>query len=247
VKSVRWMVSYILVAVVGLGLAFVVSVRFMAPAHSQGAPASGDLPPEFMKEVQSTQVPPPAGQVPPPPAQTPAGQVPPPPTQQQPPQGQIPPPPGQQQQPAANQFVPQPPQQQVPQDNVGDGATATPAPIPTSHPDDYFYDPTGKRDPFKAFRAVVVTTGQKQTAALEPLQKFELDRLQIVGILWEVRTPRAMVRDPDGLVHTVVKNTRIGRNEGYVAAIREGEIVVIETRYDDGKPVREPRVLEFRK
>lgn len=233
-KSVRWMVSYILVAVVGLGLAFAVSVRFMAPAHSQGAPASGDLPPEFMKEVESTQVPPEQGQVPPPPPQ------------QQPPEGQIPPPPGQEQ-PAGNQFIPPPPPQQAPQENVGDGATATPAPIPTSHPDDYFYDPTGKRDPFKAFRAIVPNVGQKQTAALEPLQKFELDRLQIVGILWEVRTPRAMVRDPDGLVHTVVKNTRIGRNEGYVAAIREGEIVVIETRYDDGKPIREPRVLEFRK
>ena len=230
-KSVRWMVSYILVAVVGLGLAFAVSVRFMAPAHSQGAPANGDLPPEFMKEVESTQVPPPnQGQVPPPPQ----GQVPPPPAQQ-PPQGQVPPPP-QQQQP------------QFPQENVGDGATAAPVPMQTAHPDDYFYDPTGKRDPFKPFRAAVIpSAGQKQTAALEPLQKYELDRLQIIGILWEVRTPRAMVRDPDGIVHTVVKNTRIGRNEGYVAAIREGEIVVIETRYEDGKPVKEPRVLEFRK
>jgi type IV pilus assembly protein PilP len=233
VKSVRWMVSYILVAVIGLGLAFAVSVRFMAPAHSQGAPASGDLPPEFMKEVESTQVPPPPpqGQVPPPPQQ---GQVPPPPVQQQLPQGQIPPP---------------PPAQQPRQENVGDGATAVPmvAQGQPSHPDDYFYDPTVKRDPFTASRAVVPSTGKKQTAALEPLQKYELDRLQIVGILWEVRTPRAMVRDPDGIVHTVVKNTRIGRNEGYVAAIREGEIVVIETRYDDGKPIREPRVLEFRK
>lgn len=228
-KSVRWMVSYILVAVVGLGLAFAVSVRFMAPAHSQGAPANGDLPPEFMKEVESTQVPPP-------PTVQPA----------QPPQGQIPPPPGQQQPDVGNQFVPPPPQQ-MPQENIGDNVQAAPAPIPTLHPDDYFYDPTGKRDPFKVFRAVNPNMGQKQTAVLEPLQKFELDRLQIVGILWEVRTPRAMIRDPDGMVHTVIKNTLIGRNEGYVATIREGEIVVIETRYDDGKPIREPRILEFKK
>lgn len=231
-KSVRWMVSYIFVAVIGLGLAFAVSVRFMTPAHSQGAPTNGDLPPEFMKEVESTQVPPP-------------------PTEQ-PPQGQIPPPPGQQQlqQNTLNQPVPPPPAQMPPDNNMGnlgDNVTATPMPIPQAHPDDYFYDPTGKRDPFKAFRAVSPNAGQKQTAVLEPLQKYELDRLQIVGILWEVRTPRAMVRDPDGFVHTVVKNTLIGRNEGYVATIREGEIVVIETRYDDGKPIREPRVLEFRK
>ncbi|MFS4459684.1 pilus assembly protein PilP [Bdellovibrio sp. HCB2-146] len=223
-KSVRWMVSYILVAVVGLGLAFAVSVRFMTPAHSQGAPSNGDLPPEFMKEVESTQVPPPPGQ------QPPQGQVPPPPTA-------VPPPPTEPQM--------QPPPMDQP---VGDGATAQqPAPVQQyDNGDDYFYDPTGKRDPFKPFRAVVIRSDKKEVV-LEPLQKWELERLQIVGILWEVKTPRAMIKDPDGAVHTIIKNSKIGRNEGYVAVIREGEIVVVETIYEDGKPIKTPRVVEFKK
>lgn len=226
-KSVRWMVSYILVAVIGLGLAFAVSVRFMTPAHSQDAPSNGDLPPEFMKEVESTQVPLPPGQ------QPPAGQVPPPPTE-------MPPPPPEQQ-----QISPPPPSADQP---VGDGATAQPAaqPQPYDNGDDYFYDPTGKRDPFKPFRAVVIRSDKKEVV-LEPLQKWELERLQIVGILWEVKTPRAMIKDPDGAVHTIVKNSKIGRNEGYVAVIREGEIVVVETIYEDGKPIKTPRLVEFKK
>ncbi len=79
------------------------------------------------------------------------------------------------------------------------------------------------------------------------MQRWELDRLQVVGILWDVRTPRAMIRDPDGGVFTVIKNSKIGRNEGFVAAIREGEIVIVETIYEDGKSNKETRILEFKR
>ncbi|UXR64639.1 pilus assembly protein PilP [Bdellovibrio bacteriovorus] len=151
-KSVRWIVSYILVASLGLWLAFAVSMKFMAPAHSQDAPSNGDLPAEFMKEVESTQVPPAGGTTPPPAATTPP--------------------------PAAAET-------QVP--------------------------------------------------------------LQVVGILWDVRTPRAMIRDPDGAVFVVTKNSKVGRSEGFVATIREGEVVVVETKYEDGKAFKEPRVMELKK
>jgi type IV pilus assembly protein PilP len=56
-----------------------------------------------------------------------------------------------------------------------------------------------------------------------------------------------MVRDPDGGVYTVLKNSKIGRNEGVVTAIREGEIVVVETFYVDGATQKESKVMEFRK
>ncbi|HEX7673026.1 MAG TPA: pilus assembly protein PilP [Bdellovibrio sp.] len=240
-KSVRWMLSYILVAAVGLWLAFAVSMKFMAPAHSQGAPSNGDLPPEFMKEVESTQVPPAgtpsAAATPghaesgtkPGPAATPGKAA------QQPPA-----PPAQ---PAAPPVAPAP--EEMP---LGDAVNAPQASGSSdSMPrDEYIYDPTGKRDPFKPFR-VIRTKVEKTETPLEPLQRFEIDRLQIVGILWDVKTPRAMVKDPDGAVYTVTKNSKIGRNEGYVAAIREGEIVVVETKYEDGKAIKENRVMEFKK
>ncbi|KHD89949.1 MAG: fimbrial assembly protein [Bdellovibrio sp. ArHS] len=226
-KSVRWIVSYILVAAIGLWLAFAVSVRFITPAQSQEAPSSGDLPADFLKEVEATQVPPTGGTGKPAaaPAETPAAQTP----------------------PAAQPTVPPPPMD-IP---VGDTVTA-PAPSASDilPRDGYMYDPTGKRDPFKPFRTVrpTLTEANKSAAeVLEPLQRWETDRLQIVGILWDVSTPRAMVRDPDGAVFTVTKNSKIGRNEGFVAAIREGEIVVVETKYEDGKSIKESRILELRK
>ncbi|MGE5086929.1 MAG: pilus assembly protein PilP [Bacillota bacterium] len=230
-KSVRWMISYILVASLGLWLAFAVSMRFMAPAHSQGAPSNGDLPPEFMKEVENTQAPPKAT-----PAATPQAVHPAVNPQAVPPS--IPPPP--------QEGVPTPPGQPAMGDAVTASAVSKQDLIPR---DDYIYDPTGKRDPFKPFRAIHMTTARKGTPKdqLEPLQRWELDRLQIVGILWDVGTPRAMIKDPDGGVYTVTKNSKIGRNEGYVSAIREGEIVIVEVRYEDDKPIKETRVMELKK
>lgn len=217
-KSVRWIGSYIFVAALGLGLAFMASSKFMAPAHSQDAPTSGEIPAEFLKEVESTQVPPP----PPLPEIGTVGE------------GQP----------------------------VGDGATV---PLPETLPvgeefgqevlvgDGFVYDPTGKRDPFRPFKTVRPSgngyTGKSSPAitTLEPLQRWEIERLQVVGILWDVRTPRALILDPDGAVVTVVKNSKIGRNDGFVAAIREGEVVVMETKYEEDRQVKEARVMELKK
>lgn len=114
----------------------------------------------------------------------------------------------------------------------------------------YVYDPTGRRDPFRPYRLLRSTgEGEKgeQPLALEPLQTYDLDQMQILGILWDVRQPRALIQDGDGKVHTLVKNTKVGRNNGYVAAIREGEVVVIEAFEDGERIVKRTRLLEFRK
>lgn len=223
-KSARWIISYVLVASVGLWLAFFMSMKFMTPAHSQEAPGSGELPAEFLQEVQSTQVPdappvPPSGQttqtVPAPPEQVPPSVPPPPPDQMQ-----------------------------------GQGAPVLQQPGASFVQDvDFAYDPTGKRDPFMPFRTVRIVAPNitRPLEELEPLQRWDLERLQVVGILWDVRSPRAMIRDPDGGLFTIVKNSKIGRNEGFVAAIREGEIVVVETIYQEGNATKESRVLELKK
>lgn len=221
-KSVRWIVSYILVASLGLWLAFAVSMKFMAPAHSQEAPSSGEIPAEFMKEVEATQVP--AATATPTPTPT---------------EGAV---------PSPSEQIPPPPAGETP---LGDAVTApqSQAPLENLVRDGYVYDPTGKRDPFKVFKTVrpLQVDAIKQTEILEPLQRWELERLRVVGILWDVRTPRAMIKDPDGVVFVVTKNSKVGRNEGFVAAIREGEVVIVETKYEDGKALRDPKVLELKK
>lgn len=108
----------------------------------------------------------------------------------------------------------------------------------------YVYDPTGRRDPFAPYKAIRIgRTGP----LLEPLQMQDLEKLSLIGILWDVNAPRALVKDPDGKLHTLVKNTKLGRNNGYVAVIREGEVVVIETVDEDGKSFKRTKILEFKK
>lgn len=111
--------------------------------------------------------------------------------------------------------------------------------------EDYTYVPTGKRDPFLPYEAA----NQGYGAALGPvfpLQKFDLDQLKIVGIIWDVRHPKAMIVDPTGKGYVVKVNEKIGRNNGYVARIREGEIVVVESfTNNDGKVSYQTKLIKL--
>ncbi len=213
-RSLRWMISYIFVALVGLWMAFAASAKLMASARAQEvseAPVPGSAPAE---EVPQAIPPPPASDEELPDSTSAVGQS------------------ENTQLPATEKSIPSSPQDAVAGGGVLSGQ-------------DYFYDPTGKRDPFKPVGLKAL--GLSKPVILEPLQRFELDKLQVIGILWDVQSPRAMIKDPDGIMHTVVKNTKIGRSEGFVAAIREGELVIVETLYEEGKAVKQTRVMELKK
>lgn len=123
--------------------------------------------------------------------------------------------------------------------------------------EEYVYDPTGRRDPFqvhKSFQRKSIVSGIKKVdqanlgEILDPLLKLDLDKLEVVGIIWEVANPRALVMDPgdpEHRVHIITKRTKIGRNNGYVAAIREGEIVVIEAFEEAGIVSQQPKVIKL--
>jgi len=91
--------------------------------------------------------------------------------------------------------------------------------------EDYNYSSSGKRDPFTPFERASSTT---PLGPIWPLQKYDLEQLKLVGVIWEVKTPKAMILDPSGHGYVVTVNERVGRNNGYIARIREGEIVVVE-------------------
>lgn len=111
----------------------------------------------------------------------------------------------------------------------------------------YLYDTReGRRNPFKP--TTLVTPGVYSDQILgpaTPLERYELDELKLLGILWDVKSPRAMFLDPNNEVHTVAKDDRIGRRRGYVAVIREGEVVVVETTTFGGESVYSTRVLRI--
>lgn len=96
----------------------------------------------------------------------------------------------------------------------------------------YNYDTASRRDPFKEFRLDILANRTEEgvfVGPLRPLQRFDLDKIIPVAIIWDVESPKAMFVDPTNKVHVLGKDERIGRNNGYIATIREGEIVVIET------------------
>ncbi len=114
--------------------------------------------------------------------------------------------------------------------------------------EDYRYEPTGKRDPFLSFTAP--KSSEKECGPFEDcdtgaLQRFDLDQLKLVGIIWDVKTPKAMFIDPSSKTHIVSEQDKIGRNNGYIAEIREGELVVIEKFYNLGRFTYQTKVLKL--
>lgn len=250
-RSTRWLVTYVVAASVGLWLALFLSLKFVTPAHSQSTvesppsptaspdqnpppPDEGDLPPEFLEESNEMLPPPP-------PAPQPPGQ----------PVGEIPPPP----------VTPPMVAPEAPSEDLEGPKTADQIPPMEDQPtlvipqfaadDQYTYDSTGLRDPFKPYRtyrpAPVIQGNGGLVEITDPLQRWDLNRFGVVAIMWEVRNPRAMVRDPDGKLYMIARSTKIGRNSGEVVAIREGEVVVVENIENEGVQTREVKILELKK
>ncbi len=113
--------------------------------------------------------------------------------------------------------------------------------------DPFDYDPRGRKDPFaQPILDRPVAQGAAQGPLL-PLQRFDLARLKLIGIIWDVKRPRAMINDPEGKVHIVGPYTKIGVKNGYIAVIREGEIVIVETVEENGRLVSSAQIVKLAK
>ena len=93
--------------------------------------------------------------------------------------------------------------------------------------EDYVYNPIGKRDPFRSFLAVG-ERGVEDETPRTPLQRYEIDEYRLVGIIWGIDRPRALVEDPDSVGHVMEIGTYIGKNWGKVTQITSSEVVVTE-------------------
>jgi type IV pilus assembly protein PilP len=89
----------------------------------------------------------------------------------------------------------------------------------------------GKRDPFRPF-TLSTRTNSRPRESLSPLERYDLGQLRLVGIVWHVKEPTAMIEDSVGLGYIVKVGTPIGANEGKVKAIKPNEIVIEETHVD---------------
>ncbi|MGE0762498.1 MAG: pilus assembly protein PilP [Bdellovibrionales bacterium] len=110
----------------------------------------------------------------------------------------------------------------------------------------YIYDPKGRRDPFKPYAETAPLEEGELAGPLLPLQQYDLEQLRLVGILWNIADPKAMFVDPKNQVHIVRRDERVGKKNGYVAVIREGEVVVVEAVNVNGDLMYSTRVLKIR-
>jgi Tfp pilus assembly protein PilP len=88
-----------------------------------------------------------------------------------------------------------------------------------------FYNPSGKRDPFKVFEGgeIVYTAFAKA-----PLERFELNQLELTAIVWGIARPKILFRAPDGYSYIAQVGTSVGRNRGRITKITKNRVLISE-------------------
>ena len=69
--------------------------------------------------------------------------------------------------------------------------------------------------------------------ARTPLQRYDLDSLKLVGVLWGQLGNKALIQAPDGKGYTVTVNTLVGSRGGVIKEIQADRLIVEESRRDE--------------
>jgi type IV pilus assembly protein PilP len=204
-EELTQIIAYVMVAVLSIGAAFLISLRFIGHSRAQDAAA-----------------PPP----PPPPAADGAAPAPPPAT----------PPPKIIEGDASVPGAPPPP--------TGESNNSAISEL-EGFLEPFIYDVVNRRDPFMAYAEYVPQDVTTPARPLSPAQRYDLDQLRLVGIMWDVKDPKAMFMDPEQEVMVLGRDEGIGNRNGYIASIREGEVVVVEAIRKRGDIIYKTRVLRI--
>jgi len=108
---------------------------------------------------------------------------------------------------------------------------------------DYFYDPRGKRDPFRSFQ--LVDENRPDVREFGPLEDFELGQLELSAVIWDANNPRALILDPGGRAYIVREGSQIGKNSGQIIHIGDNLVLVKET-YENLAGERTTKDVELR-
>ena len=99
----------------------------------------------------------------------------------------------------------------------------------------FYYDRTKVRDPFETqSKAGPLEPGQVYGPFL-PVQNYRLNEFKLKGLMWNTDKPMAVFEDPKGIKYKLTIKDYIGENFGYIAMIREKEVVVIQTIEEENK------------
>lgn len=117
---------------------------------------------------------------------------------------------------------------------VGEQPKETPAPSTaegsqTLSPEqqNFVYDSTGKRDPFRPFDIAPKADDVNKTV----LERYDLGQFKLTAVL-SGQTPSASVELADGKGFIVRKGSKIGLNNGEIIDIQPTKIIILETKID---------------
>jgi type IV pilus assembly protein PilP len=229
------LLSYVGVSVLSVGAAFLISLQFIGSSSAQddGAAAQEPPPPASMDSVPQ--------QAPEPPPE------PPPESAAQPTEPQVPP--SQEEGAPATLPVPASPDSQVTTTTapISGGPSSSLAEI-ESFMEPFIYDVVNRRDPFLPYAEYVPSPADGDggpSRPMSPAQRFAIEELKLVGVMWDVKEPKALFQDPESEILTLGRDDSIGNRNGYIAAIREGEVVVVEAIRKRGDIIYRTKVIRI--
>jgi Tfp pilus assembly protein PilP len=91
------------------------------------------------------------------------------------------------------------------------------------------YSPVGKRDPF---RPPALANFGRDVSAVNPLEKFAVEQLQLRAVLRGIGKAKAMFEDPEGKTHIITEGDVIGRERATVSRILNNEVIVTERTFN---------------
>ncbi len=85
------------------------------------------------------------------------------------------------------------------------------------------------RDPFRS----VTELRRRSTSSLtHPLQQYSVQQLELLGIIWGIADPKALLRAPDQREFVIGVGTPVGTGDGKVVAILQDRVIIVERYYD---------------
>lgn len=85
------------------------------------------------------------------------------------------------------------------------------------------------RDPFRS----VTELRRRNTSSLtHPLQQYSVQQLELLGIIWGIADPKALLRAPDKREFVIGVGTPVGTGDGKVVAILQDRVIIVERYYD---------------